>query len=181
MAEQKRIPCPGCATRKRLSIDNERWRPCEMCGSVRDGTIPDRRAPSAAEHCQDCCCARSWKALGVTDSKGLSIPEHIMAMRSEIERERIGARKTFDEFYATIKALRAEVNALHIRVRDLVLDGVTLAEEGARLQAELAKSEPMVPLRLVEEIERVLDSFHLFGPPIVALKAAIRAAREGER
>ena len=49
MAEQKRIPCPGCATRKRLSIDNERWRPCEMCGSVRDGTIPDRRAPSAAE------------------------------------------------------------------------------------------------------------------------------------
>lgn len=50
---ERRIPCPGCATRKRLSIDNERWRPCEMCGSVRDGTIPDRRAPSAAERIVD--------------------------------------------------------------------------------------------------------------------------------
>ena len=180
MAEQKRIPCPGCATRKRLSIDNERWRPCEMCGSVRDGTIPDRRAPSAAEHCQDCCCARSWKALGVTDSKGLSIPEHIMAMRSEIERERIGARKTFDEFYATIKALRAEVNALHIRVRDLVLDGVTLAEEGARLQAELAKYK--APLT-DEQRRKVAARLHYDFVPmeIDDIDAAIRAAREGER
>ncbi len=159
MAEQKRIPCPGCATRKRLSIDNERWRPCEMCGSVRDGTIPDRRAPSAAEHCQDCCCARSWKALGVTDSKGLSIPEHIMAMRSEIERERIGARKTFDEFYATIKALRADV---------------------ARLQAELGKYK--APLT-DEQRRKVAARLHYDFVPmeIDDIDAAIRAAREGER
>jgi uncharacterized small protein (DUF1192 family) len=143
-----------------------------MCGSVRDGTIPDRRAPSAAEHCQDCCCARSWKALGVTDSKGLSIPEHIMAMRSEIERERIGARKTFDEFYATIKALRAEVT---------------------RLQAELEKPEPMVPLMLVDEIsdqwDRLFNTHDRVLPGLsdsqyvecCNLSAAIRAARDGER
>lgn len=28
-------------------------------------------------HCRDCCCARSWKALGITDYTGRAIPEHI--------------------------------------------------------------------------------------------------------
>ena len=35
--------------------------------------------PSAREanHCADCCCARCWKALGITKYSGKSIPEHI--------------------------------------------------------------------------------------------------------
>lgn len=29
------------------------------------------------QHCKDCCCAQSWKALGITAYTGKSIPEHI--------------------------------------------------------------------------------------------------------
>lgn len=32
---------------------------------------------SEQNHCRDCCCARSWKALGITEYTGHSIPEHI--------------------------------------------------------------------------------------------------------
>ena len=28
-------------------------------------------------HCKDCCCAKSWEALGIKEFTGLSIPEHI--------------------------------------------------------------------------------------------------------
>lgn len=42
--------------------------------------------PSSDQHCRDCCCARSWKALRVTEYTGLSIPEHIEALRSTLER-----------------------------------------------------------------------------------------------
>ena len=34
-------------------------------------------------HCVDCCCARSWDALGVSEYDGKSIPEHITALRAE--------------------------------------------------------------------------------------------------
>jgi hypothetical protein len=37
-------------------------------------------------HCKDCCCARSWKALGITEYTGLSIPEHILRLREALER-----------------------------------------------------------------------------------------------
>ncbi len=36
-------------------------------------------------HCKDCCCARSWAALGVTEYTGKSIPEHIEEMRARIK------------------------------------------------------------------------------------------------
>lgn len=38
------------------------------------------------EHCKDCCCARSWKALGIDHYTGESIPEHIEALRKDAER-----------------------------------------------------------------------------------------------
>ena len=146
---ERRIPCPGCATRKRLSIDNERWRPCEMCGSVRDGTIPDRRAPSAVED----------------------------ALRAEV---------------VALKAKR--ICACGATVEELVIGEVTyrtnasstnakLMAEVSRLQAELGKPEPMVPLRLVEEIAERWRSFHADGAPDscndvqTAINAAIREAR----
>ena len=31
-------------------------------------------------HCKDCCCAKSWDALGITKYTGKSIPEHISEM-----------------------------------------------------------------------------------------------------
>lgn len=34
-----------------------------------------------SEHCKDCCCARSWEALGITKYTGKSIPEHIEELR----------------------------------------------------------------------------------------------------
>ena len=36
------------------------------------------------DHCRDCCCAESWKALGVTEYDGKSIPEHITALQAEL-------------------------------------------------------------------------------------------------
>lgn len=34
------------------------------------------------EHCKDCCCAESWKALGISEYTGKSIPEHIADLRA---------------------------------------------------------------------------------------------------
>jgi hypothetical protein len=38
-------------------------------------------------HCRDCCCARSWKALGITEYTGMSIPEHIELLRKQLDAE----------------------------------------------------------------------------------------------
>jgi len=38
------------------------------------------------QHCKDCCCARSWKALRIAHYTGLSIPEHIEELRMLLER-----------------------------------------------------------------------------------------------
>jgi len=40
-----------------------------------------RPASDVVNHCVDCCCARSWSALGVTEYDGKSIPEHITRLR----------------------------------------------------------------------------------------------------
>jgi hypothetical protein len=37
-------------------------------------------------HCKDCCCAQTWKALGITGYTGRSIPEHIIELRNELAR-----------------------------------------------------------------------------------------------
>ena len=38
------------------------------------------------EHCKDCCCARSWKALGVNGYTGKSIPEHIADLQRTLKK-----------------------------------------------------------------------------------------------
>ena len=45
-----------------------------------------------ATHCHDCCCARSWKALGVDKYDGKSIPEHIEQLKTENQRLKEFAR-----------------------------------------------------------------------------------------
>ena len=44
------------------------------------------KEPMMEDHCKDCCCARSWKALGIEEYTGKSIPEHIT------EREAVTAQ-----------------------------------------------------------------------------------------
>lgn len=52
---------------------------CPVCGvSFTEATL--------SSHCDDCCCARSWKALGITQYTGKSIPEHITLMREALEK-----------------------------------------------------------------------------------------------
>ncbi|MCK5612076.1 hypothetical protein KAR91_59950 [Candidatus Pacearchaeota archaeon] len=46
-------------------------------------------------HCRDCCCARSWKALGITEKTGKSIPEHIEELRQQLADEK--AEREADE------------------------------------------------------------------------------------
>lgn len=36
-------------------------------------------------HCKDCCCARSWEALGITEYTGKSIPEHVAELTAQLE------------------------------------------------------------------------------------------------
>jgi hypothetical protein len=54
-----------------------------------------------ANHCKDCCCARSWEALGVQSYTGQSIPEHITTLRAELQqaREEIGRLKDGSKKY----------------------------------------------------------------------------------
>ena len=45
------------------------------------------------EHCEDCCCARSWKALGVTTYTGMTIVEHIKQLVQQHDTLRTQARE----------------------------------------------------------------------------------------
>lgn len=47
----------------------------------------NERAKAENEHCKDCCCARSWAALGIASYTGRSIPEHITDLRVQLEAE----------------------------------------------------------------------------------------------
>ena len=44
-----------------------------------------------AGHCADCCCARSWEALGISEYTGKSIPEEITHLREWMIKNRDAA------------------------------------------------------------------------------------------
>lgn len=46
-------------------------------------------------HCKDCCCARSWEALGVNSYTGMSIVEHIEQLRAKLAAAENSAREQF--------------------------------------------------------------------------------------
>ena len=62
---------------------------CERIADAHNAALAAERE----KHCRDCCCARSWKALGVHvseingvfigDNTGMSIPEHIEQLREQ--------------------------------------------------------------------------------------------------
>jgi hypothetical protein len=37
-------------------------------------------------HCRDCCCAKAWEALEITDYTGLSIPEEIKRLMTALRK-----------------------------------------------------------------------------------------------
>jgi hypothetical protein len=53
----------------------------------------DEMAQRDKEHCKDCCCARSWRALGIDEYTGKSIPEHIELLKAERNRLKDALRK----------------------------------------------------------------------------------------
>jgi len=50
--------------------------------------MSEHKSTDPVVHCQDCCCARSWRALGITQYTGSSIPEHIQKQRAALEEIR---------------------------------------------------------------------------------------------
>lgn len=61
-----------------------------------------------AGHCVDCCCARSWEALGISEYTGKSIPEEITHLREWMSKNRDAATELqyqLDEATTRIKEL----------------------------------------------------------------------------
>ena len=56
----------------------------EDCHTI--GLLTEENQRLKTGHCSDCCCARSWKALGVDKYDGKSIPEHIEQLQAENQR-----------------------------------------------------------------------------------------------
>ena len=69
-------------------------------------------------HCVDCCCARSWKALGIVSYTGKSIPEHIEELRTAL----LKAVETFDDMQRVLRLLG----------RPILADACAVAADGSR-------------------------------------------------
>jgi hypothetical protein len=68
-------------------------------------TVSPEPDETAVNHCKDCCCARSWKALGISEFTGKGIPEHIVALKEELAV----ARRDLVSIAAVEKAAKASV------------------------------------------------------------------------
>jgi len=77
---------------------------CELCY---DGTFDIWECPSCSRkivesrpalenHCKNCCCAKSWEALGIKEYNGLSIPENILKLK-EVIASRPEPRQDWDK------------------------------------------------------------------------------------
>ena len=76
-------------------------------------------------HCEDCCCARSWEALGIDTYTGRSIPEEI---------ERVTARnKILEDALQPFANAHGNFNdpAAHITLHDLrrAFDAIAAADK----------------------------------------------------
>ncbi len=49
-------------------------------------------------HCKDCCCARSWKALGSPKYDARDISEHIASLRAKVGRVELAIQSVCDEY-----------------------------------------------------------------------------------
>lgn len=65
-------------------------------------------------HCHDCCCARSWEALGVTSYTGVSIVESIEALRARLEKsehERQEVIKANEYWHTRVLQMKQDLDA----------------------------------------------------------------------
>ena len=83
-----------------------------------------------AGHCADCCCARSWKALGISEYTGKSIPEEITHLQELVIKNRDIAtdlKYQLDDEVKENERLRTELEKV-ISLRDQLI----ATEEGKR-------------------------------------------------
>lgn len=46
---------------------------------------PNTKNEAVKKHCPDCCCGHAWKALGIIEYTGKSIPEHIKLLKADLD------------------------------------------------------------------------------------------------
>ena len=102
-----------------------------------------------AAHCYDCCCARSWKALGVDKYDGKSIPEHIEQLQDKIKQ----LKAKLDASQSSHKALET----LYLQVRDEEL--VDAKAEAEKYRDTLYSAKMMDKDK---EIQRLKDDIALY-------------------
>ena len=80
------------------------------------------RASRDADHCKDCCCARSWKALGDPEYDGRGIEEHITtAITAAEERGRAMANEDAAHRFDLLRdvALDKEYEAMSLATAEI--------------------------------------------------------------
>lgn len=77
-----------------------------------------------SDHCKDCCCARSWTALGISGYTGKSIPEEIEAIRAD--RDRLAAER--EKLRAIVKAADAMFAAGGVSDEDCAYEAARAGE-----------------------------------------------------
>ena len=70
-------------------------------------------------HCRDCCCARSWKALGISKNTGKSIVEHIELLKREI----IALRLENESLDHQLQDTQADYGELKAQIEATILAG----------------------------------------------------------
>jgi urease accessory protein UreF len=101
-----------------------------------------------ASHCKDCCCARSWAALGITDYTGKSIPEQIADLRAKLAEAKKAYRMLWEEkvdiqsqVEARILEAQAERDAIAVEIALNDVAEVTGAQVGDEVKVELEGDE----------------------------------------
>ena len=131
-----------------------------------------RPASDVVNHCVDCCCARSWSALGVPEYDGKSIPEHITRLRDsealargKIAEQMIEIARLKDHYETGIlagendckkHAGKVYMNCVVCRAERAEARIAELHDNGTRLReaADSWKEEAQRNQRLVAELER---------------------------
>lgn len=80
------------------------------------------------QHCKDCCCTRSWKALGITEYTGKSIAEHIEELR-KLKPEIVELEKTKEALWF----VRTKVISNIETIKHFMVTGEKALEHNMRL------------------------------------------------
>lgn len=82
--------------------------------------LTDHGKAEGEHHCTDCCCAKSWQALGITEYTGKSIPEHIAELKASqtpqtVDVEALAHSLEQNELKYTFFPIRETIKALASR------------------------------------------------------------------